>query len=157
LDVSSNLALTELWCSDNQLNSLNVSNNTALEYLIIEYIPTLHEVCVWESFPSGVQVVTAGSPNVQFTTDCAVTVLNTFKLNSTIDIYPNPSDDIINIDIEGLNNAIIEIYNVSGRLVFSKALNSKVVRIDISGFPMGVYLLKVRQADSVYVEKVVVK
>ena len=33
LDVSNNTALTELYCSDNQLTSLDVSNNTALIWL----------------------------------------------------------------------------------------------------------------------------
>jgi Leucine-rich repeat (LRR) protein len=33
LDVSQNTALTELDCNDNQLTSLNVSQNTALTYL----------------------------------------------------------------------------------------------------------------------------
>jgi len=33
LDLSNNTALEWLWCNDNQLSSLNVSNNTALEWL----------------------------------------------------------------------------------------------------------------------------
>ncbi len=71
--------------------------------------------------------------------------------------YPNPSDDIINIEVEDINNTTLEIFNVSGRLIFSKGLDSKVERIDISDYAKGLYLLKVRQADAVYVGKVVVK
>ncbi len=157
LDVYNNSALTELDCRGNQLTSLNIAGCNALTVLRIDQIPTLYEVCVWESFPAGVSVETEDSPNVQFTTDCSITALNPDKENSTINIYPNPSADIINIEIENTNNATIEIYNISGTLIFSKGLQSQQEKINISGYSKGIYLLKVRQADAVYVEKLVVK
>lgn len=36
LDLSKNLALTELFCEENQLTSLNVSKNTELKYLVCD-------------------------------------------------------------------------------------------------------------------------
>jgi hypothetical protein len=83
--------------------------------------------------------------------------VDTNKEKSTINIYPNPSDDIISIEIENINNATIEIYNVSGKLVFSKELKAKVEKIDLSGFSRGMYLVKVSQEQDVKVGKVVVK
>jgi hypothetical protein len=80
-----------------------------------------------------------------------------YKENNTINIYPNPSDDIINIDIENINNATIEIYDVNGTLIFSKALNSNFEKIDISGFSGGLYLVKVKQDSTVIIGKVVVR
>ncbi|UCH15338.1 MAG: T9SS type A sorting domain-containing protein, partial [Bacteroidales bacterium] len=157
LDVSKNVALEILSCGGNQLTSLDVSSCTALTDLRPWGMPTLYEVCIWESFPAGVEVATFGNPNVQFTTDCATNIKNDYNENRTVDIYPNPSDDIINIEIENINNATIEIYNVSGMLVFSKALNSKVEKIDVSGLLEGIYFVKVRQAGGVHVGKVVVK
>jgi hypothetical protein len=159
LDVSNNTVLTTLICSNNLLSRLNISNNNALEFLRIDDMPGLHEVCVWvKPFPpAGVDVYKDGSPNVQYITECAVNIKNDYKENNTINIYPNPSNDIINIKIENINNAIIEIYNVSGSLVFSKEFNSKVEKIDISDYSKGVYMVKVRQADAVYIGKVVVR
>jgi hypothetical protein len=72
-------------------------------------------------------------------------------------IYPNPTDDIINVEIENINNATIDIYNVSGRLVFNKALNSKVEKINVSGFPKGIYFVKVIQDKTVNILKVIVR
>jgi len=78
-------------------------------------------------------------------------------LADQIVLYPNPSGDVINIDIENVNNATIEIYNVSGNLIFSKALNSKFAKIDISGLPNGIYIVKVMQDGAINVGKVVVR
>ena len=124
-------------------------------------MPTLYEVCVWEMpFPPADKVCMLIPPAVQMyilqrivRTD----IQGDYKENGTIDIYPNPSDDIINIEIENPNNAIIEIYNVSGTLIFSKVLHSESEKIDISGFSRGVYLVKVKQDSTVIVGKVVVR
>jgi hypothetical protein len=72
LDVSNNTELEYLECGENQLTSLDVSNNTAVVYLVIVNMSSLHEVCVWtKPFPpSGVDINTTGSPNVYFTTEC---------------------------------------------------------------------------------------
>ncbi|UCH15181.1 MAG: T9SS type A sorting domain-containing protein, partial [Bacteroidales bacterium] len=83
--------------------------------------------------------------------------INNSHISNNIEIFPNPSDDIINIEIENPDNATIEIYNVSGKLVLSKKLNSKVEKIDISGFPRGIYIVKVMQDSTVYYEKVMVR
>ena len=72
-------------------------------------------------------------------------------------IYPNPSDNIINIEIENPNNATIEIYNVSGRLVFSKLLKLKLEIINISDFPRGIYIVKVIRGNIVNLRKLVVR
>jgi hypothetical protein len=158
LNVSGCTALTTLLCSENQLTSLDISNNIALKNLWLSNMPNLYEICVWElPFPPiGVNVDTSGSPNVYFTTDCSITDFNDYEENSTLEIYPNHSDDIINIKIENINNATIEIYNVSGRLVFSKALNSKIQKIDMSSLSEGIYFIKVRQENNVRVEKLIV-
>ena len=174
LDVSDNTSLISLECNSNQLINLNISKNYNLlsslsciwdsctyGFLDLSNMPTLNEVCVWEMpFPpeDKVELVdTTGSLNVYFTTECAVNIPIKYTANSTINIYPNPSDGIINIEIENLNNTIIEIYNVSGRLASSKEINSKVERIDISGFPKGIYVVKVMHDSAINVSKVVVR
>jgi Leucine-rich repeat (LRR) protein len=159
LDVSKSTTLWYLDCANNQLTSLDVSNNRGLIQLLLSDMPTLYEVCVWEMPfpPEDIEVNSARSPNVYFTTDCAETALKPTEVNSKLNIYPNPSDDIINIEIENKNNATIEIYDVNGTLIFSKALNSESEKIDISGFSGGIYLVKVKQDSTVIIEKVVVR
>jgi len=159
LNVSGCTALKELHCSGNQLATLNIYYNTALEYLDLSWMPTLNDVCVWEEPfpPAGVEANTEGSTNVNFTTDCAVSIPNGYKENSTLDIYPNPSDGIINIEIESINIAVIEIYNVNGTLILSKEIDSKSEKINISNFPKGIYTVRLIKDRAVNFGKVVVK
>ena len=71
-----------------------------------------------------------------------VTGLNDIK-NANIKIYPNPTNNIINI--EGLtkneNNAI-QIFDVQGKLVITKTITEKG-RVDLSELNKGVYVIKI--------------
>jgi hypothetical protein len=81
LDISNNTALTDIDCGGNQLNSLDISNNInlgdnmweSIPDIVLDSMPTLFEVCVWElPFPpEGVEIEITGSPNINFTTECS--------------------------------------------------------------------------------------
>lgn len=66
-------------------------------------------------------------------------------------IYPNPTDGILNI-MGDLEIREIQMFDVSGRMLFSTAKESV---IDMSGFPTGIYIIKIIAADGVYRSKVV--
>ena len=70
------------------------------------------------------------------------TGINDIK-NSNIKIYPNPTNNIINI--EGLNkkeNNSIQIFDMQGKLVITKTINEKGT-IDLSELNKGVYVIKI--------------
>ena len=71
-----------------------------------------------------------------------VTGINDIK-NSNIKIYPNPTNNIINI--EGLTkneNNTIQIFDVQGKLVITKTIAEKGT-IDLSELNKGVYVIKI--------------
>jgi Leucine-rich repeat (LRR) protein len=72
LHLSGLRSLNSLNCSGNLLSTLDLSHNSELTAIYLFSMPDLYEVCVWtEPFPpAGVYVVTDGSPNVYFTTNC---------------------------------------------------------------------------------------
>ncbi|MFC2137162.1 T9SS type A sorting domain-containing protein [Bacteroidota bacterium] len=72
-------------------------------------------------------------------------------------IYPNPTNDVINIQIENVNNTIIDIYDITGKKIYSILPVSEIEKIDVSGFSKGIYLIKIKQANEVFVRKIVVK
>jgi N-acetylneuraminic acid mutarotase len=78
-------------------------------------------------------------------------------------IYPNPTDNILNIEISntGAQGLKIEILSITGTLIYQKEFTSSgahfVEQLDLSGYAKGIYLVKVRMVDTVYFEKVVVR
>ena len=75
LDVSHNAVLKSLSCGSTLITNLDLSRNDAIEVIDLSDIPTLYDVCVWvlPFPPEGIQVITTGSPHINFMTDCSVT------------------------------------------------------------------------------------
>jgi Leucine-rich repeat (LRR) protein len=73
IDVSHQPDLIELICGGNLLSTCDVSGNPALEWLYLDNMPSLGEVCVWTTPfpPEGCNIDTTDSPNVYFTTECS--------------------------------------------------------------------------------------
>ena len=78
-------------------------------------------------------------------------------------IYPNPTSDVLNIEINSIDKQglKIEIFTITGELVSWKEYKKSQVhftdQMNISDYAKGIYLVKVRQAHSVYVGKVIVR
>lgn len=58
-------------------------------------------------------------------------------------IYPNPTNDIINIDLIDKLDAKIQIFNMYGKKVFNKQFVQDFIAIDISNYTNGIYILKI--------------
>jgi Secretion system C-terminal sorting domain len=70
--------------------------------------------------------------------------------NSFYKIYPNPSANIINVDLKNQDQKpnpkariIAELYNMMGEIKKSIALSNSTATIDVSGLPKGIYILKI--------------
>lgn len=73
LDLELKYWLRYLYCGNNPITSLNISDNVNLWILDVTEMPGLEEVCVWElPFPpEHVWVENFGSPNIFFTDSCS--------------------------------------------------------------------------------------
>lgn len=61
-------------------------------------------------------------------------------------IYPNPTRGQLKIDIEGYleeTNSGLYLYTISGGLLLSKSPVNSSMEVDLSGFPVGTYILKI--------------
>jgi ligand-binding sensor domain-containing protein len=74
--------------------------------------------------------------------DCSNSIYSKNILKSSL--YPNPADENIIIELEELNNSIlVEIFSLTGQLLFSEEyFNSRQVSIDLN-IPQDIYLIKV--------------
>lgn len=74
------------------------------------------------------------------------------SVDSTIDLFPNPTSDIIYIT--GLSQpAEVMLYSIQGRLL--KTVDQVESTIDISDLPAGVYILNLTSGDQVLRERIV--
>lgn len=63
--------------------------------------------------------------------------------NKHLTIYPNPSENYLNIIVnDAVSNSLIQVFNVTGKLLLSKELNSNTNRINVSAFPNGFYYIQ---------------
>jgi hypothetical protein len=59
--------------------------------------------------------------------------------------YPNPVDDVLNIDLSGSENmdGIISILSLEGKVVQKQKINDAgIVRLNLSQLPLGIYLCR---------------
>jgi hypothetical protein len=72
-------------------------------------------------------------------------------------IFPNPTNNMLNITLPNNEvNAQINIYNESGKSIFSKITDQKTNTIDLSNIESGVYFVEVKINDSKnYIKKFV--
>jgi len=70
-------------------------------------------------------------------------------------VYPNPSNNVINIRSENAIISSIEVYDISGKLIKSQNYKSKEALIDISNFSNGVYFLSIERGENRVSRKVI--
>lgn len=66
-------------------------------------------------------------------------------------VYPNPGKDVLNIRT-GLKDAMVEVYDMNGRLVLSQEIDDEETSISTESWPAGTYIWKMisngREAES---------
>ena len=74
------------------------------------------------------------------------------KIISNLSVFPNPTNDIINVELENYNGEIsLDLYDLSGKLLHSTNKKS----IDIQEYTKGIYILKVAYGDRVQKVKII--
>lgn len=65
---------------------------------------------------------------------------------SGISAYPNPASDVLKVEVGGTigKDAVLQLTDVTGKVVVLEAVNSNTTSLNISELPAGIYLLKYR-------------
>jgi len=83
-----------------------------------------------------------------------VTGLNETHNDGGVNVYPNPSNGLLNLSVKKYNNATLHLYNAVGKEVLNQKLNSLDSKIDMTNFANGFYVLHVTSPDFTYSEKI---
>jgi len=76
--------------------------------------------------------------------------------NTSISVSPNPSNGIFTISSDKTIESIT-IYNISGKIVFSKKISQAVTDVDLSDFAKGLYFIQINSEGSSNFEKIILK
>jgi hypothetical protein len=164
LDLSANTRLEHLNCAANDLSCLDISNNTLLgsgngnNKLDLGYMRSLTEVCVWTTPfpPSGMEINTSGSPKLYFTENCSGCFTGREKFpHAEVSVYPNPTSEFITIRTAYPEHLSVEITSPSGQLISRTEMNGSTLRLDLSSYRNGVYLITIRSGDFLSTWKIV--
>lgn len=68
------------------------------------------------------------------------------KSNLKVELYPNPSNEIVNISVS--DNSKIQITDLHGKRILEKEIDTGVSQLVLSDFKIGTYILKVEDSNS---------
>ena len=129
------------------MNSLvahfGIGTATAIDQMIIKW-------------PSGtVDTITGPAINTQHIIVEGETLGLDDYLGEEINIYPNPTTDLINFSLSGLESTEVAVVDVTGKVVLSTAISSEN-NIDVSNLKSGVYFVQIevdgRQASYKFIK-----
>jgi hypothetical protein len=67
---------------------------------------------------------------------------------SKMGVYPNPASETIHVDMTGVQNASILIFDITGKKVAQHALAEKVTRINITDLAKGMYVYQLNAENN---------
>lgn len=80
---------------------------------------------------------------------------NATSLNNSINFFPNPTNSLINIELNSNKPFFeIEVFSLLGELVYVNKVNGSKLSFDLSPYPKGMYLVKIKQDNHYYHEKI---
>jgi MAM domain, meprin/A5/mu/Secretion system C-terminal sorting domain/Fibronectin type III domain/Proprotein convertase P-domain len=163
--------------ANNHTVDIEVANGTSLSYLVATY--TLSGGATTTVFSS---TQTSGVSNLDFTfpvtynvlaedsiatQDWVITVsiaaeIEEFENQFNLNIYPNPSSSHFNIEINSdkTNDFTIEIFNISGQLIYNRVFDNTAYinhQFNCDKLPKAVYYVKVGTNESIRVQKIIVQ
>lgn len=141
LDVSDCHNLDLLFCQYNQLTSLYKRNGHYESQFHFQANPDLHYVCADDSETNEIaEQMTEWGQSCDVDTSCLLKT-NGFETSSPIVLYPNPTNNILNISTQLHLNGIA-IYNALGQSVLQIANANQTSAIDVSNLSKGTYFVK---------------
>ena len=126
-------------------NGINVNGATSNIYTVIDTgIYSIQVNCDWN-------ISTLGN----FIVVCIPTGIKEIESKFNLLIFPNPTEEKINIQFDNFYNTTILIYNTFGEIVLTKKLTDRISQVDISSLNNGVYYISVANGSTTSRQKII--
>ncbi|NOQ24164.1 MAG: T9SS type A sorting domain-containing protein [Bacteroidales bacterium] len=159
INVSTATSLNMLDCSYNRIVSLNVRNGNNSELTAFNAIVNSDSLCI-EVDDELAAISGTGSycdwsidASAHYSEDCSSSILgiNEYQKWKNVVIYPNPSNNLFNIDLGNTKNIDqIVVTDINGRVVFeSTNVKHEKFEINLSNQSKGIYILSIKMKTDV--------
>lgn len=93
------------------------------------------------------------------TSACMTTSVNDKKFEENIQVFPNPSNEFINIEIEDSSNSLIntQLLSIEGKLIINKNSIGSDLSLDVSDITPGIYFLVIKKNGFTSNHKIVIQ
>ena len=78
-------------------------------------------------------------------------------IDFSTEIYPNPTTEKVHVVSYAATINSIEIYNISGQIVYSKEINANAIKINTTAFSSGTYLMNIKSDKTTISRKLIVE
>lgn len=75
-----------------------------------------------------------------------------YKITNSL-VYPNPVNQMMNLNVDGSNDLEVVLYDYSGKVNFRSVTSDR--KVDVSKVKAGLYILVVRESDQIYYSRVI--
>jgi hypothetical protein len=116
---------------------------------------------------NGLSTSSAGTPTWYYITTTPMVRMNFDPSSSTtsiyennteyLNIYPNPSSGLLNIDQNKDAIYNLSITNVLGQVTYTSIILNKNSALDLSDLKKGIYLIELRDKENIFSEKLIIK
>ncbi|WP_415328688.1 T9SS type A sorting domain-containing protein [Chryseobacterium sp. MMS23-Vi53] len=135
------------------LNYVNLRNGSIEEFNDYSGYSTNLHMCIDDAQLSDLQLL---YPDITFTTNCGNFLsTNNSQIKNKIQIAPNPVKDFVMIKAEE-NIKNVKIFDVQGKMTFHQDLNHEMMKINLSDYPTGTYIIKIK-TDNTEISKKIIK
>ena len=90
-----------------------------------------------------------------FTINQTIVGLNENTNDLEFNVYPNPCDNLLSIDIDLLNQSSITISDISGKIIYHQKLNFMQTILDVSSLNSGIYFLELLSDNKKQIKKII--
>ena len=149
LDISPLTILNRIDCGENDLSFLNAANGNNINFQLFNALQNSNLNCIKvdDSNFSSANWTDIDS-HTNFNENCPV--LGIEENNVSLSIYPNPVNDILNIETDNLIEKI-EILDLSGKLIATEFYH----QINVAQLTSGIYFIKVVTSEGNSLQKFV--
>lgn len=77
------------------------------------------------------------------------------SMDTSMELYPNPVSDLLNIRVNGGNGEMLMITNSIGQIVFSQSFVSAEMKVDVTSFAPGIYVVQLKTVQGTITGKFV--